>query len=172
LACGFTGPSNCTKLNCSKTDDRLGQSVVALLRNFGGPEWTASLKTYLVTLNEVKREISRHREMARIPVTLPGGKKIALSPGGQNPLIKAIIEDFCPRFAPGGVVLYIGDTENKFVHLEAAYLAEIGIALDCAAKMPVNGGRKLERWAVEKRSTLPNVLLPGGMSIPLFSMVI
>jgi len=37
---------------------------------------------------------------------------------------------------------------------------------------PVNGGRKLERWAVEKRSTLPNVLLPGGMSIPLFSMVI
>jgi len=36
----------------------------------------------------------------------------------------------------------------------------------------VNGGRKLERWAVEKRSTLLNVLLPGGMSIPLFSMVI
>ncbi len=30
----------------------------------------------------------------------------------------------------------------------------------------VNGGRKLERRAGEKRSTLPNVLLPAGMSIP------
>jgi hypothetical protein len=52
-----------------------------------------------------------------VPVTLPDGSQVALSPGGQNPLIKAIIEHFCPAFAPGGVVLYIGDTENKFVHM-------------------------------------------------------
>ncbi len=74
--------------------------------------------------------------MARVPVTLPDGKKVALSPGGQNPLIKAIIEDFCPHFAPGGVVAYIGDTENKFAHLEADYLTGLGVSLDSAAKMP------------------------------------
>ena len=51
-------------------------------------------------------------------------------------LIKAIIENFCPHFAPGGVVAYIGDTENKFAHLEADYLAGLGVALDSAAKMP------------------------------------
>jgi hypothetical protein len=41
-----------------------------------------------------------------------------------------------PRFAPGGVVAYIGDTENKFAHLEADYLAGLGVTLDSAAKMP------------------------------------
>ena len=51
-------------------------------------------------------------------------------------LIKAVIELFCPAFAPGGAVLYIGDTENKFVHLETAGLAELGVALDSAAKIP------------------------------------
>ena len=51
-------------------------------------------------------------------------------------LIKAIIEHFCPIFAPGGVVLYIGDTENKFVHLEAESLASLGVRLDSAAKIP------------------------------------
>lgn len=51
-------------------------------------------------------------------------------------LIKAIIEHFCPAFAPGGVVLYIGDTENKFAHLESDYLATLGITLDSAVKMP------------------------------------
>ena len=47
-------------------------------------------------------------------MTLPDGSQVALSPGGQNPLIQAIIEHFCPAFAPGGTVIYIGDTENKF----------------------------------------------------------
>ena len=51
-------------------------------------------------------------------------------------LIKAIIERFCPAFAPGGVVLYIGDTENKSVHLETAGLAALGVTLDSAAKTP------------------------------------
>lgn len=51
-------------------------------------------------------------------------------------LIKAIIERFCPAFAPGGVVLYIGDAENKFVHLETAALTALGVTLDSAAKIP------------------------------------
>ena len=51
-------------------------------------------------------------------------------------LIKAIIEQFCPVFAPGGIVLYIGDTENKFVHLETAGLSALGVTLDSAAKIP------------------------------------
>jgi len=51
-------------------------------------------------------------------------------------LMKAIIEHFCPAFAPGGVVLYIGDTENKFVHLETAGLTALGVTLDSAAKVP------------------------------------
>jgi hypothetical protein len=71
-----------------------------------------------------------------VPVTLPDGSQVALSPGGQNPLIKAIIESFCPGFAPGGIVIYIGDTENKFVHLEADILTALGVTLDSAAKMP------------------------------------
>ena len=51
-------------------------------------------------------------------------------------LIKAIIEQFCPAFAPGGEVIYIGDTENKFVHLETASLAALGVTMDSAAKIP------------------------------------
>ena len=111
-------------------------TALTLLRKFDGPQWPDMLKRYLASIEHIKREIERHREMTRVPVTLSGGKKIALSPGGQNPLIKAIIEDFCSRFVPGGVVVYIGDTENKFAHLEREYLAALGIALESASKMP------------------------------------
>ena len=40
----------------------------------------------------------------RIPVTTPDGEELALKAGGQNTLIKAMVEDFCAYFVPGGEV--------------------------------------------------------------------
>jgi len=54
----------------------------------------------------------------------------------KNPLIKAFIEKFCPRFVPGGIILYVGDAENKFQHFEKEALARLGVQIDSAAKMP------------------------------------
>jgi hypothetical protein len=122
--------------NSGKTVYQIEPAALAMLRKFGTTHWSSALKTYLASREAIKHEIARKRTLARVPVTLPGGSKVALSPGGQNPLIKAIIEHFCPAFAPGGIVIYIGDTENKFVHLEAEHLAELGVALDAGAKMP------------------------------------
>jgi hypothetical protein len=122
--------------NSGKTVYQIEPTALDLFRKVGTPAWTTALKHYLASRESLKHEIARKRDLARVPVTLPDGSQVALSPGGQNPLIKAIIEQFCPAFAPGGVVLYIGDTENKFVHLEAACLTALGVTLDSAAKIP------------------------------------
>lgn len=119
-----------------KTVYQLEPTALALLRKFGTLAWAPALTAYLASREAVKHEISRKRELARVPVSLSDGSKVTLSPGGQNPLIKAVIEKFCPVFAPGGSVLYIGDTENKFVHLDTAALATLGVTLDSAAKVP------------------------------------
>jgi len=76
------------------------------------------------------------RRFRKRTVKLPSGETVTLSPGGQNPLIKQVIEEFCPRFAPGATVVYIGDAENKFLHLEAAYLKGLGVVIAPSAKMP------------------------------------
>jgi hypothetical protein len=122
--------------NSGKTVYQIESAALALLRKLGSQQWTNALHQYLASRESLKHEIARKRNLARVPVTLPNGSQVALSPGGQNPLIKAIIEQFCPAFAPGGTVLYIGDTENKFVHLEGAALSELGVTLSSAAKVP------------------------------------
>ncbi len=122
--------------NSGKTVYQIEPAALALLRAFGTSSWDRALVTYLESKEEIKREILRKREVARVPVTLPDGTSVALSPGGQNPLIKAIIEEFCSIYTPGGHVLYIGDTENKFVHLETTALEALGVVLDPAAKIP------------------------------------
>ena len=74
--------------------------------------------------------------MKRIPVTIGPGDTINLSPGGQNVLVKKIIEEFAPRFTPGGTVLYVGDTEEKFAFFNQEVLSALGVAVDPHGKMP------------------------------------
>lgn len=71
-----------------------------------------------------------------IPVEIAPGKKINLSPGGHSELIRAIIEDFAPRFAPGSVLIYAGDTGSKWGYFDAVLLAELGVEIDSHGKMP------------------------------------
>ncbi len=84
----------------------------------------------------LKRSLERWREIPRIPVKLSDGNAITISPGGQNPLIKSVVEEFCPRYAPGALIAYVGDAENKFLHLDAAYLNGLGVVIAPSAKMP------------------------------------
>ena len=74
--------------------------------------------------------------MTRIPVTLPSGSEVTLSPGGQNRLIRAVLEDFCPRFTPAAHVLYVGDAEEKFSIWEREEMEAVGVRPDPHGKMP------------------------------------
>ena len=59
------------------------------------------------------------------------------TPGGRwGVLVKAIVEVFCDRWAPGSVILGIRDPKRKGAHLHARALAALGVTLDSAAKIP------------------------------------
>jgi len=122
--------------NSGKTVYQIEPTALALFRSFGTPEWDEKLKSYLSARTRISNELRRERSLPRIPVCLPSGKTVTISAGGQNPLIKSVIEEFCPCFAPGGMVVYIGDAENKFLHMDADYLRRLGIVIPSSAKMP------------------------------------
>ena len=111
-------------------------AALELFRSFESNAWESNLKAYLKARDQIKSDLLRERKLARIPIKLSSGELITISPGGQNPLIKAVIEEFCPRFTPGGIVVYIGDAENKFLHLNEDYLKKLGVNIPAAAKMP------------------------------------
>ena len=67
---------------------------------------------------------------------MPPARKIALSPGEHSELIRAIIEDFGARFVPGGVLVYAGDTGEKWGYFDAVLLAKLGVSVDAHGKMP------------------------------------
>ena len=122
--------------NSGKTAYQIEAHALELVRTFDTMEWSVKLKAYLTSRQQIRKGLERDRKLARIPVKLPSGKTVTISPGGQNPLIKTVIEEFCPRFVAGGIVLYIGDAENKFLHLDEDYLQKLGVTIPAPAKMP------------------------------------
>ncbi|MPZ78027.1 MAG: restriction endonuclease [Deltaproteobacteria bacterium] len=122
--------------NSGNTVYQIEPHALKLLRIFDSPKWEATLRSYLLTRDHIRRELERGRISARIPVKLPSGETITISPGGQNPLIKAVVEEFCPIFVPDGTILYIGDAEDKFLHLDREYLQRLGVVAPAPAKMP------------------------------------
>jgi hypothetical protein len=69
-------------------------------------------------------------------LVLADGKQVSLSAGDHNQLQVAIVRDFGPRFAPGARVLYLGDTADKHVVMEAATLVRLGVTLTEHDKLP------------------------------------
>lgn len=122
--------------NSGKTVYQVEAHALELVRTFDTLEWSGKLKACLASRDRIRKELERDRKLARIPVKLPSGKTVTISPGGQNPLIKTVIEEFCPRFVAGGTVIYIGDAEDKFLHLDTEYLQRLGVAIPAPAKMP------------------------------------
>lgn len=123
-------------INSPQAVYQIERSALELLQTYTTPQWEQNLRTYLTSVETLKRRYAQEREMARIPVTLAEGKTITLSPGGQNVLVARIIDEFAPRFTPGGTVLYLGDTDTKFAYFDEEGLAKLGVTIETHGKMP------------------------------------
>lgn len=110
--------------------------VLELLRTYGTTMWESRLRAYLENVVTLRERYARRRKKSMVPVEIPGGRTIELTPGKHNELIKAIITDFGPRFVPGGKVLYVGDTGDKFALFDETTIRSFGIKLDSHGKMP------------------------------------
>ncbi|WP_405840334.1 restriction endonuclease [Streptomyces platensis] len=115
---------------------QIESAAYGLVTSYGQPGFEERLRRYLAERPGLKAMYAREREMNRIPVRLPGGRKVDLSPGGQNTLIVQIVEEFCERYTPDGEVLYIGDADNKWAIFEKDSLEALGVKVDLHGKMP------------------------------------
>lgn len=76
------------------------------------------------------------RDMVMVPMTLDDGTEISLSPGAHSQLIRDIVVEFGPRFAPGAEVIYLGDTGAKEDFFRKTRLEELGVTVNRKGKLP------------------------------------
>lgn len=111
-------------------------AALDLLRSFDSSEWHKKLTAYLAKRQTLAARYARERKKNLIPVRVAAGKRIKLSPGEHSELIRKVIEDFGARFVSGGVLIYAGDTGDKWGYFDAVSLSRLGLGVDAHGKMP------------------------------------
>lgn len=115
---------------------RIEASCLDLLRAFGSNRYKNKLAKFLETHASLAEQYARRRQMEMVPLCIAGNREIRLSPGEHSELIRAIWEEFGPRYVPGGQLVYAGDTGHKWGYFDAALLASLGVVVDNHGKMP------------------------------------
>jgi len=123
-------------VNSPKFCYQIEPTALTLLKSYGSAAWQTHLETYLRSVETLKQRYARARQMKMIPVTLAENREIYLTPGEHSQLIKAILDEFSPRFVPGGQVLYVGDTGDKWALFDRETLSSLGVTVDVHGKMP------------------------------------
>lgn len=115
---------------------KIEPSFLKVLKAFGTDHYELLFADYQKDRPTLAEIYAKEREMAKIPLQLPNGRELRLSAGKHSELIKDIILDFGPRFVPDGVLVYVGDTKNKYGFFDADLLSSLGVQLDKHGKFP------------------------------------
>ena len=130
-------PDNLTRpVNSPAAVYQIEPLTLELLRSFGTDVWQTNLRSYLAKRQTLASRYANEREQILVPVQIALGKVIRLSPGEHSELIREIIQSFAPRFVPGAVLIYAGDTGEKWGYFEEPLLAKLGVSVETHGKMP------------------------------------
>ncbi|MEZ4659265.1 MAG: BsuBI/PstI family type II restriction endonuclease [Caldilineaceae bacterium] len=122
--------------NSPKWVYQIEPNILELLQSFGKPNWEENLEVYFAKRRSLIEQYARRREMEMIPLVIGEQRDLYLTPGEHSKLIRDIIEEFGPRFAPGAEVLYIGDTGSKLGYFVESTFHELGLFFDNHGKFP------------------------------------
>lgn len=129
--------------NSKNNNYSLNLPIMDVLAEYPNGNWEEKVQEYKNTVTELTAQYERQLELQKIPITLPNGDTIRLSPGKHNQLHADIVHEFCSRFVgTGGRLLYIGDTASsrneggKLMLLEADYLESLGVPPMSHDKLP------------------------------------
>jgi hypothetical protein len=123
-------------VNSPKAVYQVEPHLLKVLKLVGAAGYKAALAEFQSKRQTLVEQYAKVRDMQLVPVKVKAGYAIALSPGDHSELILEIVENFGPRYAPGGDLVYVGDTGDKHGFFDKELLSELGVVLDNHGKLP------------------------------------
>lgn len=122
-------------VNSPKAHYAITQEALEVAQSYGTKNWDSRTQQFAVEYEILRDRYAAERDMHRIPLVIEGNE-YCLSPGAHNEVQAAVVEEFAPRFAPGGKLLYIGDTEDKDLYVNPAGLEALNLPITEHSKLP------------------------------------
>jgi type II restriction enzyme len=122
--------------NSPRAHYAITEAALAAVKAYETRGWKEAARKFLAEQGALRILYSPEREQHRVPIRLPDGQQVRLSPGKHNEVQKAVVEEFGARYAPGAELVYLGDTVKKNLVVNANLLDELGIPMTEHDKLP------------------------------------
>ncbi len=122
--------------NSPSTHYAITEAALGPIRLYATKGWEQAVDKFKSEQSTLAKRYERERSFHMVPIKLPNGQELQLSPGEHNKVQKAIIEEFAPRFSPQAHLLYLGDTAKKNLFIDEDGLVRLGIQISVMAKLP------------------------------------
>jgi len=122
--------------NSPKAHYALTEEALKVIRTWNTPAYKQHCQAFHSKYGNLNERYKAPRSLKKIPLLLPNGKKVQLSPGKHNALQVSVLQEFGPRFAPAAELLYFGDTARKNLFCNNLFSEQLGIQLNDHDKLP------------------------------------
>ncbi|HEX4805494.1 MAG TPA: BsuBI/PstI family type II restriction endonuclease [Conexibacter sp.] len=112
--------------NNSQRGYALADEYGTAVRQYGRRGFRRAVADAILGKETLAKRWAADRARARIPIQVEPGLELSFGPGEHNMLIKAVIQRFLPRFGHDARVLYVGDAEDKNLHVNRDQLNALG----------------------------------------------
>lgn len=116
---------------------RINAEYSRIIRNYGQPDWFAQVDTFNKSHKTYQERVMPKRDIPKLTVKMSNGQNIQLKDGVHNAIQKQIIEEFLPRYGNEAILLYCGDSDNKYgIVYEKDQLEKLGFDDLKQSKLP------------------------------------
>ena len=122
-------------VNSPKAHYAITEEALEVAKSYGTKNWDSRTQQFAVEYEILRDRYAAERDMHRIPLVIEGNEYY-LPPGAHNELHASVVQYFAPSFAPVGNLLYIGDTEDKDLYVNAAGLEALNLPITEHSKLP------------------------------------
>lgn len=122
--------------NSPRTHYAVTPDALRAIRAYSSGRFAAEADRFRQLHGSLAEAYGASRTQRMIPVTLPSGQGVHLSPGKHNRLQVSVITEFLAHFAPEARILYLGDTANKSLVVDRSILESLGVPVTAHDKLP------------------------------------
>src|SRR5690606_3445900 len=106
---------------------RISSEALTLIKEYGTPNFERELSIFVQNQGRLIEKYNKINNENKMSLKIDNNTEVTLSPGKHNKLQIDIVNLMKPKFFNDAVLIYLGDTAHKMLHMEEEILNKLGI---------------------------------------------
>ena len=115
---------------------QISAEALQIIKLYKTKDFTKMLDDFIKQKPTLIQQYAHERQMKMVSIKIKENHSIQISPGKHSELIRDIIEQMAPRFLPKSLLVYVGDTGEKWGYYDQELAGNLLFNIQQHGKMP------------------------------------